>query len=312
MNGTAFYYIYNLQTITPQQTVIIITGPTAVGKTAVAIQVAQQLNAEIISADSRQCFRELNIGVARPSVTELQAVPHHFIASHSIHQAITAADFEQYALARTAQLFPQNNYVVMVGGTGLYIKAFIEGLDLIPDIPADLRQDIITQYNQQGLSWLQQQVATKDPEYYATGEIQNPQRLMRALEVITATGTSITQFQTRKKQTRPFNIIQFGLELPREQLVQRINRRVDMMMEQGLLAEVEQLLPYRHLNALQTVGYKELFDHMDGLLSLPEAVERIKINTRQYAKRQMTWFKKDQAIQWLHPDTAAAAILQKL
>ncbi|MFD2920493.1 tRNA (adenosine(37)-N6)-dimethylallyltransferase MiaA [Terrimonas rubra] len=287
-------------------------GPTAVGKTAAAIQVAQQLNAEIISADSRQCFRELDIGVARPAAEELQAVPHHFIASHSIHQAVTAADFEQYALDKTAQLFRKNNYVVMVGGTGLYIKAFIEGLDLIPDIPADLRQAIITQYNQQGLSWLQQQVAAKDPLYYATGEIQNPQRLMRALEVITATGTSITQFQTRKKQTRPFNIIRFGLELPREQLVQRINERVDRMMEQGLLSEVEQLLPYRHLNALQTVGYKELFDYMDGLLSLPEAVERIKINTRQYAKRQMTWFKRDEAIEWLKPDVSLARILQDL
>lgn len=282
------------------------------GKTAVAIQVAQQLNAEIISADSRQCFHELDIGVARPAAEELQAVPHHFIASHSIHQAVTAADFEQYALDKTAQLFRKNNYVVMVGGTGLYIKAFIEGLDLIPDIPPDLRQEIITQYNQQGLSWLQQQVATKDPLYYATGEIQNPQRLMRALEVITATGSSITRFQTRKKQPRPFNIIQFGLELPREQLVQRINQRVDMMMEQGLLTEAEQLLPYRHLNALQTVGYKELFDYMDGLLSLPQAIERIKINTRQYAKRQMTWFKRDEAIQWLAPDSAAATVLQKV
>ncbi len=282
------------------------------GKTAAAIQVAQQLNAEIISADSRQCFRELDIGVARPAAEELQAVPHHFIASHSIHQAVTAADFEQYALDKAGQLFRKNNYVVMVGGTGLYIKAFIEGLDLIPDIPPDLRQEIITQYNQQGLSWLQQQVAAKDPLYYATGEIQNPQRLMRALEVITATGTSITQFQTRKKQTRPFNIIRFGLELPREQLVQRINERVDRMMEQGLLSEVEQLLPYRHLNALQTVGYKELFDYMDGLLSLPEAVERIKVNTRQYAKRQMTWFKRDEAIHWLNPADAAAVILQHI
>lgn len=282
------------------------------GKTAVAIQVAQQLNAGIISADSRQCFSELNIGVARPSVQELQAVPHYFIASHSVQQTVTAADFEQYALDKAAQLFRQNNYVVMAGGTGLYIKAFIEGLDSIPDIPANLRQDIITQYNQYGLSWLQQQVATKDPVYYARGEIQNPQRLMRALEVITATGSSITRFQTRKKQPRPFNIIQFGLELPREQLVRRINQRVDMMMEQGLLTEAEQLLPYRHLNALQTVGYKELFDYMDGLLSLPQAIERIKINTRQYAKRQMTWFKRDEAIQWLAPDSAAATVLQKV
>jgi tRNA dimethylallyltransferase len=250
--------------------------------------------------------------VARPSVEELQAVPHHFIASHSIRQTVTAADFEQYALEKAALLFQQHQYIVLVGGTGLYIKAFMEGLDIIPDIPAEIRETIITQYNEHGLSWLQEQVAAKDPVYYTTGEIQNPQRLMRALEVITATGTSIVQFQTRKKQTRPFNIIQFGLELRREQLVQRINQRVDNMMEQGQLQEVEGLLPYRQLNALQTVGYKELFDHLDGNLSVADATERIKINTRQYAKRQMTWFKKDQAIQWLHPDTATTAILQKL
>jgi len=293
-----------------KKTVIIICGPTAVGKTAVAIQVANKLNTQIISADSRQCFKELNIGVARPSVEELAAVPHHFIASHSIHDAFTAADFEHYALDVTAKLFEQNDYVVMVGGTGLYIKAFIEGLDRIPDIPENIRQDIVAQYNEKGLPWLQQQVATNDPLYYAKGEIQNPQRLMRALEVMLATGTSIVAFQTSKKQTRPFNIIQFGLQLPREQLVQRINQRVDVMMEQGQLKEVQLLLPYRHLNALQTVGYKELFDYTDGVFTLPQAVEKIKVNTRQYAKRQMTWFKRDETIKWLHPNTAAPEILE--
>ncbi len=295
-----------------KKTVIIICGPTAVGKTAVAIQVANKLNTQIISADSRQCFKELNIGVARPSVEELATVPHHFIASHSIHDAFTAADFEHYALDVTAKLFEQNDYVVMVGGTGLYIKAFIKGLDRIPDIPENIRQDIVAQYNEKGLPWLQQQVATNDPLYYAKGEIQNPQRLMRALEVVLATGTSIVTFQTSKKQTRPFNIIQFGLQLPREQLVQRINQRVDVMMEQGQLQEVQLLLPYRHLNALQTVGYKELFDYTDGVFTLPQAVEKIKVNTRQYAKRQMTWFKRDETIQWLHPNTASDEILETI
>lgn len=293
-----------------KKTVIIICGPTAVGKTAVAIQVARKLSTQIISADSRQCFKELNIGVARPSLEELAAVPHHFIASHSIHDAFTAADFEHYALDVTAKLFEQNEYVVMVGGTGLYIKAFIEGLDRIPDIPENIRQDIVAQYNEKGLTWLQEQVAIKDPVYYAKGEIQNPQRLMRALEVVLATGTSIVEFQTSKKQTRPFNIIQFGLQLRREQLVQRINQRVDIMMEQGQLQEVQSLLPYRHLNALQTVGYKELFDYTDGLITLLQAVEKIKVNTRQYAKRQMTWFKRDEATQWLHPTTASSEILE--
>lgn len=290
------------------KTVIIVAGPTAVGKTAVAIQLAQHFNTDIISADSRQCFKELNIGVARPTVAELNIVPHHFIASHSIQEEVTAASFEKYALEKIAGLFEQHDVVVMTGGTGLYIKAFCEGLDLIPSVDPITRETIINNYTVMGLSWLQQQVLEKDPLYYATGEIQNPQRLMRALEVVESTGQSILSFQRKEKAARDFNIIKLGLELPREQLNQRIDARVEIMQAMGLVEEVQSQLPHRRLNALQTVGYAEIFDHLDGKVSLPEAIDTIKTHTRQYAKRQMTWFKKDSSIQWFAPDEMEAML----
>lgn len=290
-----------------QKTVIIICGPTAVGKTAVAIELAKHFQTEIISADSRQCFKELNIGVARPSSKELSAIPHHFIASHSIQEEVTAATFEQYALQKTAELFLQHDTVLMVGGTGLYIKAFCEGLDAIPDVPAEIRERIGRDYESNGLTWLQKEIEEKDPAFYTAGEIQNPQRMMRALEVMEATGQSILSFRKGAKATRNFTIVKVGLELPREELVRNINTRVGQMMAAGLLDEVKGLLRYKELNALQTVGYAELFDHLEGKLSL-EAVERIKINTRQYAKRQMTWFKKDKEITWFSPAQTTAMI----
>lgn len=285
----------------PDKTVIIIAGPTAVGKTAIAIDVAKHFQTEIISADSRQCFKEMNIGVARPSLAELQEVEHHFIASHSIHEEVTAVTFELYALKKVGELFQQHDIVVMTGGTGLYIKAFCEGLDLVPDIPKQIRDAIITNYDQLGLEWLQNEIKLKDPEFYQSGEIQNPQRIMRALEVKEATGKSILYFRKGKKQERDFEIKKIGLELPKEILRQRIDKRVDQMMDAGLLDEVKQLQPFRQLNALQTVGYAELFDYLDGKFSLNKAIEQIKIHTRQYAKRQMTWFKKDQEIKWYSP-----------
>lgn len=283
------------------KTVIVITGPTAAGKTFVAIQLAKHFKTEIISTDSRQCFKELNIGVARPSEEELAEVKHHFIASHSIKDEVTVATFEQYALQKAAELFRQHDVILMVGGTGLYIKAFSEGLDVIPEVPVEIRENIISHYESKGLQWLQQQVKEKDPDFYAAGEIQNPQRMMRALEVMEATGQSILSFRKGEKAKRDFNIIKIGLELPREELIRNINARVDKMMEAGLLDEVKQLLSFKNLNALQTVGYAELFEHFEGKITLPEAVERIKINTRQYAKRQMTWFRKDKEIQWFSP-----------
>jgi len=283
-----------------QKTVIIICGPTAVGKTSASIALAKYFHTEIISADSRQCFKELKIGVARPSDEELKEVPHHFIASHSIKENINAAFFEQFALQKAEELFRIHNVILMVGGTGLYIKAFCEGLDEIPPIDEAIRKTIVSDYEMYGLSWLQEQVKKRDSEFYKVGEIQNPQRLMRALEVIESTGQSILSFRKNKKAERPFNILKIGLELPKEELHVNINSRVDKMLQDGLVEEVSSLKDYRDVNALQTVGYSEIFEHFDGKISLENAVEEIKKNTRQYAKRQMTWFKKDKEINWVN------------
>jgi tRNA dimethylallyltransferase len=284
------------------KTVIIVAGPTAVGKTAVAIQIAQYFKTEIISADSRQCYKEMNIGVARPSEEELQEVNHYFVASHSIHQKVNAVTFEQYALQKANELFEHHDVIVMAGGTGLYIKAFCEGMDEIPEVPEPIRNEINRDYQLNGLDWLQKQVQQLDPVFFQEGEIQNPQRLMRALEVFKATGRSITVFRKGEKAQRNFNIIKTGLELPKEKLHHNISARVNKMMEHGLMEEVSSLIPYQNLNALQTVGYKELFEFLNGKTSLPVAVEAIKKNTRHYAKRQMTWFRKDKEYFWFEPN----------
>ena len=233
---------------------------------------------------------------------ELNTIKHHFIASHSIKDEVTAVTFEQYALQKAESLFTNHDTVVMVGGTGLYIKAFCEGLDSIPDIDLSIRQQIIVDYEEKGISWLQNQLEEKDPAYFQIGEMKNPQRMMRALEVIESTGNSILFYRKGEKSKRDFSVIKLGLELPKEKLVERINRRVDSMMEEGLLEEVKILSAYKNLNALQTVGYAELFDYLDNKITLQDAIERIKISTRQYAKRQLTWFKKDSDISWFHPD----------
>jgi tRNA dimethylallyltransferase len=285
-------------------TVIVIVGPTAVGKTAFAIALAQHFNTQIISADSRQCYNELSIGVAKPSTDELAAVKHYFIGTHSINEEVNAGVFEKYALDTAATIFKTNAVAVMVGGTGLYIKSFCEGIDLMPSIDPVLRNKIIEDYETNGIEWLQHQVAANDPIYWeSTHEKNNPQRLMRALEMVLATGKSITEFQSAQKVKRPFNILKVGLSMPREILNDRINNRVDAMMGDGLLEEVKGLLPMTHLNALQTVGYQEIFAHLRGEISLQEAVLQIKQHTRQYAKRQMTWFTKDTAVNWLELDT---------
>lgn len=296
--------------MSPGNSVIIITGPTASGKTAIAIDIATHFNTAIISADSRQCYRELNIGVARPSIEELNKVPHYFIASHSIHEEVTAAVFEQYALKKAEELFRHHPVVVMTGGTGLYIKAFCEGLDEIPIVPATIRSQIISNYEAKGMEWLTNEIRSKDPVFFQSGEIQNPQRMMRALEVMESTGQSILSFRTGKKINRDFNVIKFGLVIPKEELHQRISKRTDQMMQEGLLEEVRKLLPCRQFNALQTVGYAELFDLLDNNISLDRAVELIKQNTRKYAKRQLTWLRKDKDIQWVPP--SAQAILKLL
>jgi len=287
-----------------QPTVIIIVGPTAVGKTALAIEVANHFNTSIISADSRQCYQELSIGVAKPTAAELAAAQHYFIGTHSINEEVNAGVFEKYALDAAAQIFKTNTVAVMVGGTGLYIKSFCEGIDAMPGIEPALRNSIIEDYEKNGLAWLQEQIANNDPDYFNhTHEKNNPQRLMRALEIVLATGKSITHFQSAQKVTRPFNILKIGLSMPREILNERINNRVDAMMEEGLLQEVISLMSSAHVNALQTVGYQEIFAHLRGEISLQDAVTQIKQHTRQYAKRQMTWFKKDNQINWLELDT---------
>ena len=284
------------------KTCIVIVGPTAVGKTPIAVKTALHFQTEIISADSRQCFKELNIGVAKPSAEELQQVKHHFINSHSINNEMNAAIFEQYALEKINEIFKNHDVAVMVGGTGLYVKTFCNGIDEVPVIDEKIREKINSDFEWEGLEWLQKEVEKNDPVYYAKGEIKNPHRLLRALEVKLSTGRSIIEFQTQQKKHRNFNIIKIGLELPKEQIHKNINGRVDAMMKAGFLEEVKKLVPHKKLNALQTVGYRELFSHLAGDLLLEDSVEIIKINTRQYAKRQMTWFKKDEEVSWCEPE----------
>lgn len=296
------------------KTVIIITGPTASGKTDLAIRVAKHFNTSIISADSRQCFRELNIGVVKPSRHQLEEVKHEFINSHSIHDEVNAAVYESLALNWCNDIFSTRDIVVMAGGTGLYIKAFRDGLDEIPAIPDGIRKNIADLYFEKGLEGLKDLVRVTDPQYFASGETANPQRLMRALEVIECTGQSILSFQNQKKKQRPFRIIEFAIRVPRKELYQRINNRVDQMMEEGLLDEVNSLLPYRHLNALQTVGYTELFDYLTGDLGLQESVSLIKQNTRHYAKRQLTWLNKNKNLIWLDDEylNSLLAVLEEI
>ena len=271
---------------------LVVCGPTAVGKTDLAIELALKYNTSIISADSRQCFSELNIGVAKPSKGQLESVPHYFINSHSIHQEINVKVFETYALHAADKIFKEKDILVMVGGTGLYIKAFAEGIDEVPETNPEVRERIIASYKENGIHWLQQELESHDPRFFSEGEMENPQRMLRALEVKLSTRKSILDFQSNQKVQRDFDIEYILLELPRETLYQRINHRVDIMMENGLLEEVTSPYPFRHLNALQTVGYREIFDFIEGSHSLEFAIEEIKKNTRRYAKRQMTWFKK--------------------
>lgn len=276
-----------------KKTCIIICGPTASGKTSLGIELALKHQTQIISADSRQCFRELNIGVAKPSAEQLQKVKHYFINSHSIHEEVNARIFEEYALQTVNSIFEKNDVAIMVGGTGLYIKAFTEGLDEIPEVNESIRKEINENYLTSGFHWLENELKEQDPIFFSKGEMKNPQRMLRALEVKLSTGKSILEFHSQKKAKRNFDIKVRLLELQREQLYQNINKRVDEMMESGLLKEAESLYPFKNLNALQTVGYKELFDYFDKKYSLEKAVEEIKKNTRHYAKRQMTWFRKN-------------------
>jgi tRNA dimethylallyltransferase len=290
---------------------IVLVGPTASGKTSLAIELAEYFKTSIISADSRQCYAELNIGVARPSARQLLRVPHYFIASESIKQELSAASFATKALKKAHELFEKHDIIIVTGGTGLYIKAFCEGLDEIPGIDPDIRKIITADFNDKGLAWLQNELREKDPLFAEKGEMQNPQRMMRALEVITATGQSITSFWNAKKTDRSFAIEKYGIDIPKETLDNNIDDRVDQMIIDGLVEEARLLIPYAHLNPLRTVGYSELFEYFNGKLDLDNAIEWIKVHTRQYAKRQLTWFRKDQEIEWGNEANEIATKIRK-
>jgi tRNA dimethylallyltransferase len=281
---------------------IVITGPTASGKTAVAIRLAQHYKTVILSADSRQFYREMSIGTAKPTRLELDAAKHYFIDSHSIIENFSVGDFEKQGLALLDELFQNHDVVILVGGSGLYIKALCEGFDDIPQADAVIREQLNNEFTKKGITALQEELKIADPAYYNEVDLSNPQRIIRALEVYRSTGEPFSSFRKSSINKRPFNILKIGLDLPREVLYNRINQRVDDMIKQGLANEVAGLIPHRDLNALNTVGYSELFDYFDGKIDLTRAVELIKQNTRHFAKRQMTWFRKDQTIHWLQPN----------
>jgi len=276
----------------------VICGPTAVGKTELATELAEKLNTEIISADSRQLYRDIPIGTAQPSAEQLNRVKHHFIAERLLEEDYNAGMFERDALERLEILFKTHDMVVCCGGTGLYIKAICDGLDDLPEADEVIRKQLIERLEEEGLESLQNQLNQLDPIHFEKMDTQNPQRVIRALEVCLLTGKPFSSFHQGEKQKRPFKIIKIGMELPREEINERINKRVDSMLESGWLEEAKAVFEKRHLNALNTVGYKELFAHLSGKMTLEEATEKIKINTRRFAKRQMTWFKKDGEIRW--------------
>lgn len=289
--------------------VISISGPTAIGKTALSIKLAGAFNTEILSADSRQFFREMNIGTAAPSAEELQAAPHHFIHHKSIHDEYSVGDYEREALAKTEELFSEKQVLVLVGGSGLYVKSLLEGLDIFPEINPEIRQDLNEQLANEGLPKLQQQLQWVDPEYYTKVDIENPHRVIRALEVSLGTGKPFSSFLNQPRTHRNFEIIKIGLTAPREEIYERINKRVDFMMQQGLPQEAKELFPHKNLNALNTVGYKEIFECLEGNCTLDEAVEEIKKNTRRFAKRQLTWFRKESNINWFAHTTPPNEII---
>ena len=272
---------------------IVIGGPTASGKTALAIHLAQQHNTEIVSADSRQFYKEMSIGTAKPTHKELAQAKHHFIGNLSIHDAYSVGDYERDALFILNKIFEKNDTAIMVGGTGLYIRAVCEGLDTFPDVPLSIKQEFEAIFENEGIEPLQKLLQEVDPHYFNEVDVQNPMRLMRALSVWKASRQPFSSFRSSTKAVRDFEPIYQTIQLPRPILYDRINRRVDAMITEGLLEEAKALHPFKHLNALQTVGYSELFDYFDNKMSLEEAIDKIKQHTRNYAKRQVTWFKKN-------------------
>ncbi len=284
-----------------QKKLIVVVGPTAVGKTEVAIRLAEELKTEIISADSRQIFKELSIGTAKPTPEELSRARHHFIGNKSIHEEYDAGQYGRDALDLIHELFKTHDQLILCGGSGLYVRAVCEGFDDLPDVPEGMRESIIKEYEEKGLAWLQEQVQEKDPDYFSIVDQKNPHRLIRALELIRATNQTIANLRRKKTLVHDFDIIKIGLELDREELYQRIDQRMDKMIEAGLFEEAKSFYTFRHLNALQTVGYREIMSYIDGAYDKEEAIRLLKRNTRHYAKRQLTWFKKDGATKWVHP-----------
>lgn len=287
------------------KTLIVIAGPTASGKTAFSIELAKALNTVIISADSRQFYKEMSIGTAAPTPEELLQVKHYFVHNISIEDKYDVADYEREVLQLLDELFKTHDQVVMTGGSGLFIDAVCNGIDEMPDVQPEVRQKVETMLKEGGIDALSRELQQLDPEYFAVVDQQNPRRLQRALEVCYQTGKPFSSFRTGTTAKRDFEIKKYALLWDRQELIQRIDRRVDMMMKQGLLEEAKALYPKRQLNALNTVGYKELFSYFDGDCTLAEAVEQIKIHTRQYAKRQMTWLRRDNSYQWIIPEAAS-------
>ena len=284
------------------KTLIIILGPTAIGKTSLSIQIAKHFDTEIISADSRQIYKELRIGTAVPNSQELHTVKHNLIQSHSIFEYYSASNFENEALEIIETIFQEKDVAIMTGGSMLYIDVVCNGIDDLPTVDPSIRQNIIHRYENEGLDSLRLELKKIDPEYYLSVDLKNYKRIMHALEVYYMTGKKYSSFRTQTKKERPFNIIKIGLNTDRKILHERINLRVDKMIEEGLVKEARCLLPHKNLNSLNTVGYKELFDYFDNKITLPEAIELIKRNTRRYARKQLTWFNKDPEINWFQPN----------
>ena len=282
-----------------EKALLAVVGPTGIGKTALGIQLAKHFNTEIVSADSRQFFKEMEIGTAVPSKEELEQAPHHFIQHKSIFEPYSVGDFEKEALSLLEDLFQKKDVVVMVGGSGLYVDAVISGLDEFPEVDPEIRSKLNRRLEDEGLESLQKELEQKDPEYYKSVDLENPHRLIRALEVCVASGKPFSSFLDKPRAARPFKSFYIGIDAPRETIYERINTRVDLMMEAGLLREAENLYANKDLNALQTVGYKELFEYIEGNCSLEFAISEIKKNTRRFAKRQLTWLRKNDAILWV-------------
>lgn len=293
------------------KTLVVLIGPTGVGKTALSLRLAEALNACIISADSRQLYADLKIGTAAPTAEELQRVPHHMVGTLKLTDYYSAAQYETEVMALLEKLFQERDNVLLTGGSMMYIDAVCKGIDDIPTVDAETRQLLMQKYEAEGLEQLCSELRLLDPEYYKVVDLKNPKRVIHALEICYMTGRTYSSYRTQQTKQRPFRIIKIGLTRPREELYERINQRVLQMIADGLEAEARSVYPYRHLNSLNTVGYKEMFRYFDGEWTLPFAIEKIQQNSRIYSRKQMTWFKRDEEIRWFHPDEETA-ILQYL